>query len=291
MSWLENGVRFLADAVIEIDGANATPACLVCGARPTIRAHLIPESFIRQIQMKPKSGEQHLIIHPSLDYKQPSKTGRYEPRILCGPCDGKLGRYEEAALRLMGRLRSRRIGVKTGTESVIREKDYAFRAPDPDAFMRFACGILWKYASVSPRLPGYIDVGDYRNVFEDICFRGAPIPKAVDVGIERDLFSFAAFTDPNDVYYYQTPSLGARGTKRVAQLGWFGVWGFIVYVRFDEDGPSDHLPSRCWMRGREQFHFHVSMRSIDYQLEQIGPSIHEVKQDLNRLNGKILSRI
>ena len=59
------------------------------GQAPTIRAHLIPESFIREIQMKPKSGEQHLIIHPDQDHKQASKTGRYEPRILCGPCDGK----------------------------------------------------------------------------------------------------------------------------------------------------------------------------------------------------------
>ena len=272
-------------------GKPATPACLVCGASPTIRAHLIPESFIREIQMKPKSGEQHLIIHPDQDHKQASKTGRYAPRILCGPCDGKLGRYEEVALRLLGRLRSRKVGVKTGTESLNDEGNHAFRAPDPESFIRFACGILWKYASISPDTPGHIDLGDYREVFEDICFRGAPIPKGVDVGLERDMFSFAAFTDPNDVYYYLTPSTGARGARRVAQLAWFGVCGFVIYVRFDPDGPSDYLPSRCWMRGKEQFHFHVSRRSIDDQFRQLGPFIRALEPDLNRLNGKILSRL
>jgi hypothetical protein len=249
----------------------------------------MPEAFVRQVHMVQKSGEQHIVIHPDLGFKQASKTGRYDARILCGPCDRRLGRYEEGALRLLNRLRSRKVGVKNGTESIIREGNYPFRAPSPSDFIRFACGILWKYGSISPEDPSYIDIGAFRNVFEDICFRDAGIPKSVDVGIERDMYSFAGFADPNDVYYYRTPSMGGRGSARVAQLAWFSVAGFIVYVRFDEAGPSDHLPPRCWMRGKEQLHFHVSLRSVN-EVRLLAPSIQTVTRDLNKLNSKILAR-
>lgn len=249
----------------------------------------MPEAFVRQVNMLPKSGEQHMVIHPNLGFRQASKTGRFDRALLCGPCDQKLGRYEEGAFRLLNRLRSRKVGKKNGTESVIREGNYPFRAPSPSDFIRFACGVLWKYGSIPTAAPGYIDVGDFLAVFENICFREADIPKSVDVGIERDMYSFAGFANPNDVYYYRTPSVGPRGNARVAQLAWFSVAGFIVHVRFDEDGPSDHLPARCWIRGKEQLNFHVSMRSID-EVRYLAPSIQTVSRDLNRLNGKILAK-
>lgn len=265
------------------------PVCRVCGAQPTIKAHLMPEAFVRQVHMLKKSGEQHIVIHPDLSSKQASKTGRYDLHILCGPCDGKLGRYEDSALRLLNRLRPRKVGVKNGSESVIREGNYPFRAPSPSDFIRFACGILWKYGSISPDISGHIDLGQFRGIFEDVCFRDAAIPRSVDVGIERDMYSFAGFTDPNDVYYYRTPSLGGRGRDRVAQLAWFSVAGFIVYVRFDANGPSDHLPTRCWMRGKEQLHFHVSLRSMT-EAQFLAPSIMSVSNDLNKLNGKLVAK-
>jgi hypothetical protein len=103
------------------------------------------------------------------------------------------------------------------------------------------------------------------------------------------MYSFAGFTDPNDVYYYRTPSLGGCGANRVAQLAWFSVAGFIVYVRFDENGPSDHLPKRCWMRGKEQLYFHVSLRSVN-EVKTLAPSVISISRDLNKLNGKLLAK-
>lgn len=264
--------------------SKSPPVCRICGGGPTIKAHLVPECFVKEIQVGPKSGEQHMIVHGDNGRKNASKTGRYASDILCGPCDGKLGICENEALKLFRRLRRQKIGKKTGTTSIIREGAYPFRVRDTNEFIRFACGILWKYASIPLSTPGQIDLGSYRDVFADICFRNGAVPADVDVAIERDVTSFAAFTATSDVYYYRTPSTGTRGGRRMA---WFALGGFIVYVRFDRRGASDHLPARFWMRSKKQHHFQVSMRSLEVT-QDISIAIRRVEGDLAKLNKKIL---
>lgn len=264
-----------------------TNSCHICGKGPTIKAHLIPESFVKEIQVAAKSGEQHMIVQPDDGPKQASKTGRFAPDILCAACDGKLGVYENQALQIFRRLRMRKIGRKSGTSSVIREGAYPFRVPTRDVLIRFACGIIWKYASIAPSTPDYITVGPFLDILADICFANAPIPDSVDVAIERDLTAFAAFSDPTDVNFYCTPSTGTRGGRRMA---WFSVCGFIVWIRLDASGPSDHLAPRFWMRGKEQLHFRVDMSSLDVNAD-VGSSIRRVEPDLAKLNAKALAAL
>lgn len=261
--------------------------CRICGGSPTIKAHLIPESFIKEIQVSRTSGEQHLIVEADDGPTRKSPTGWFSQDILCQPCDGRLGVYENEALKLFRRLRVRKIGKKTGTSSVIREGAYPFRVRDTDEFIRFACGILWKYGSTSPSTPGYITLGPFLDILADVCFRNGAVPDTVDVAIERDLTSFAAFTDPTDVYYYRNPSMGVRGGRRVA---WFSVAGFIVYVRLDAGGASDHLPPRFWMRGKKQHYFQVAMSSLDVNAD-VGASIRRVEGNLAKLNAKALASV
>lgn len=257
----------------------APAKCLICEEVPTIEAHLIPRGFVREIQAAPKSGEQHMIVEAG-GLKQASKTGRYSRDILCASCDGRLGVYEEDALTLLRRLRHRKIGKKVGTNSFIREGAYPFRVRRTEDFIRFACGILWKYGAIPPAVPGHITLGAYQEVLGATCFGRDPIPNAIDVAIERDLTSFAAFTDPHDVYFYRTPSTGTLGGRRMA---WFSLGGFIIYVRLDVSGPSSHFAPRYWMRGKEQHFFRVSMRSL-HENEDVGVSIHRAAEDLAKLN-------
>jgi hypothetical protein len=267
----------------------ATPVatCRICGGSPTIKAHLIQESFVKEIQVSRTSGEQHLIVEADGGPTRKSPTGWFSQDILCQPCDGKLGVYENEALKLFRRLRAHKVGKKTGTSSVIREGAYPFRVRDTNEFIRFACGILWKYGSSSPSTPGYITLGPFLDILADVCFRNGAVPDTVDVAIERDLTSFAAFTDPTDVYYYRNPSMGVRGGRRVA---WFSVAGFIVYVRLDASGASDHLPPRFWMRGKKQHHFQVAMSSLDVNAD-VGASIRRVEGNLAKLNAKALASV
>lgn len=262
------------------------PICLVCQKEPTIRAHLLPECFVREIFHESKADEKHVIHHPETGQKYRSNTGRFDKSILCSTCDNILGRYEESAFLLIKRLRAMKVGTKQGTDCVVNAGTYPFRVPVVNEFIRFACGVLWKYASIPQDDAAHIDLGDVRTLFEDICFRGADIPEGVDAFIERDLLSFAAFKDPNEVYYYCTPSTGLRGTKTSHRMAWFSVGGFIIFVKLNDRGLSDFAPKKCWMRGRKQCFFVVSIRSM-----AVNRSIHQTigltDGDLGRLNKSI----
>lgn len=179
-----------------------------------------------------------------------------------------------------------KVGTKCGTNNHVNAGTYPFRVSVINEFIRFACGVLWKYASIAPSSSGHIDIGDCKALFEDICFRGADIPEDVDVFIERDLLSFAAFRDPGQVYYYCTPSVGRRGGLTSHQMAWFSVGGFIMYVKLNGPGLSDYAPRRCWMRERKNCFFNVAMRSLQTN-SGIHQSIGLMTDDLARLNKSV----
>lgn len=134
-----------------------------------------------------------------------------------------------------------------------------------------------------------IDIGECRDLFERICFHSAAIPEGVDVFIERDLFSFAAFSDPNEVYYYCTPSVGERGYRTSHGFSWFSVGGFTIYVKLNDPGASDYAPKRCWMRGKKECFFNVSMRSLEVN-RGMHDAIDMTRNDLAKLNRRIFSK-
>ncbi|SCX32234.1 hypothetical protein DSM25558_5421 [Agrobacterium sp. DSM 25558] len=224
-----------------------------------------------------------MLVFNEKGFKAPSTTGRYEPDLLCGRCDGTLGAYEERALILLRDLRQMEIGTKSETDFVINCGVHPFRVDKVDDFIRFACGILWKYMSVPEDNPSKIHIDEYRETFENVCFHGAPIPLDVDVFLERDLFSATRYDDPCGVFYYSTPSVSVLKGRRMA---WFSVGGFIVYVKVDPYGPSDFAPPKCWMRGRKKCHFNVDIRALETNIGII-ESMDATREDLARLNRKI----
>lgn len=244
----------------------------------------MPEAMVKEIFFHPKADERHILVFNEKGYKTSSTTGRYEPNLLCGACDSRLGGYEEHALLLLKELRQVSISTKNGTNSYIKEGTYPFRVKRVDDFIRFACGVLWKYMSVPDDNPSKITMDEYRDPFERICFHNAPIPIDIDVFIERDIFSATAFNDPHGVFYYRTPSVNERGGRRMA---WFSVGGFIIYVKLDARGPSNYAPSECWMRGRKKCFFNVDMRALHTNIGII-QSMNETRTDLAKLNRKIV---
>lgn len=262
---------------------------MICETRPAIRAHLLPQSFVREIFHDPKWDEKHMIIHPESGVKFASNAGRFEKGILCAECDGVLGKYENSAFQLLKRLRHVKVGRKMDTQSIIDVGVYPFRVTVIDEFIKFACGVLWKYSSTPADDPAHIEIGDCRELFEGICWRETSVPESLDVFIERDLFSFAAFKDPYEVYYYCSPSVGRRGYRTFHDFAWFSVGGFTIYVKLNQPGASDFAPRRCWMRGKKTCHFNVAMRSIEVN-SGIHESIGMTRDDLARLNKAIHSK-
>ena len=274
-------VPLMSDSIVE-----AVSGCRICGERKTIRAHLIPQAFVKEIYFDSKSDEKHMLIHPDKDFKRRSNTGRFDPALLCATCDGRLGVYENSAFKLLKRLRRVKVGKKAGSQSIVRPGTYEFRIKEENEFIRFACGILWKYAALPDDDTSRIAIGDYPEKFRKICFEGAEIPDDIDVFIERDSFSFGAFSDPTDVYFYSMPSVGLQGHLPPMRMSWFSLGGFIVYVRIDADISSDFVPKRCWLRGKKNCHFFVSMRSAK-KTNGVPESIEAVRDDLARLNRKL----
>jgi hypothetical protein len=257
--------------------------CRICGDGPTIKSHLIPEAFVKEIFYDPKADEKHMLVSNEKGSKSSSTTGRYEPDLLCGKCDGKLGSYEEQALVLLRDLRQVSIGAKIGTTSYIIDRVYPFRVKKIDEFIRFACGILWKYMSVPDDNPAKIDLETLRVPFEQVCFHGAPIPTDIDVFLERDLLSATAFDDPHGVFYYTTPVVNEFDGRWMA---WFSVGGFIIYVQLESGGLSDYAPSKCWMKGRKKCAFNVDRRAL-HTNRGIMKSMEHARDDLAKLNRKL----
>jgi len=136
-------------------------ACQHCGASDTIKAHLIPEAFVMEV--KADRGEQLLILLEGQDRPQVSNTGTYDPDLLCGACDGILGRWEGYAFSLFKRLRA----IKGDIGSIV-----PMGSVDGDMVLRFAAGIAWKYTATRPHF-GRIDIGPYDSLLKDVALGNA----------------------------------------------------------------------------------------------------------------------
>lgn len=261
---------------------------MICGA-PTIEAHLLPKSFVREIYYDLNSDEKHMIHHVPTGRKNKSNTGKFDKNILCGKCDNVLNHYEDSSYRLLKRLRTIKIGNKNGNDIFIDEGIYPFKVREINNFVRFACGILWKYASISPQDISYIKIGKYKKILEEICFHNKPIPENINVYISRDVLSFAAFNDPNEVYYYCSPSIYVLDSRHHNLMGWFSVSNFTIYIKMGEFVSVADVPDKCWMRGKKSCFFNVSMESIQVNMGVL-ESVSATRDDLARLNKRIHSK-
>jgi len=204
-------------------------ACLNCGAEKTIEAHLIPKAFAMEVTRD--RGEQHLIIHQGIERPKVSNTGAFDRTILCGPCDGILGKYESYVFKLLKRLREAKAPFGTIVPVDLIEGD---------TIVRFAAGIAWKFA-VTTLDRGQIKLGPYTEILGDIALRGAPIPPAVDVALIRIVEL------DGDVYYYREPLYDRKDDANMVR---FSVGGFVVFLKIDKRRNGQTLPATCWLRGR-----------------------------------------
>jgi hypothetical protein len=212
-------------------------ACRRCGSSDTIKAHLIPQAFVMEVKVD--RGEQHLILHEGKTKPQVSLTGLYDPDLLCGPCDGILGRYEGYAFRLFQRLRS----VKAELGTIVD-----MGSVDGDLLLRFAAGIAWKYTATQPQF-GRIDIGPYASVVRDVALDKAPIPPTLDIAVIR------LVELDGDVYFYRTPMPARHGGINSVR---FSVGSFVIYLKTDKR-PNDHvLPPECWLKGRTDGKFLIA---------------------------------
>lgn len=210
--------------------------CLICGDPKTIKAHLVPQAFAVEVKVGP--GEKQVIAHPGQERFSTNNTGRYDPDILCGRCDGRLGRFEGAAHALLKRARA--VPAKPG--QVIAASDV-----DGDEFVRFCAGLAWKYC-VTKRSLGRIDIGPYAGILEKAAFNDGDLPASLDAT------AFRLFTGDDEVYFYREPLLDRIAGVNAVR---FSVGGFVIFLKIDQRPCPPDPPLSFWLRGKTAADFLV----------------------------------
>lgn len=204
-------------------------ACLVCGHAKTIDAHLIPRAFALEVQASP--GERHLLVHHGAKGYKKTNTGLYDPNILCGNCDGVLGKHEGYVYELLKKVRA---------QHSLAGKILSVDPVEGDKVVRFGAGIAWKYAATRREL-GRIALGPYQDVLAAVAFELGSIPP------EIDLTAFQLQAGDDEVYFYRAPFLDRKEGVNIVR---FSVGGFVFFLKVDRRRNPSFPPPECWFRGK-----------------------------------------
>jgi hypothetical protein len=208
-------------------------ACLRCGVPTTIKAHLIPQSFAKEVR---DQATDHALVSGDGSFRA-TKNGLFDHHLLCSICDGHLGEHEKFAFHS---LQSIRAATATSFNRTIEVDGF-----DTDRMLRFLCGLVWKYASTKREL-GRIEVGKYQPLLAEIAFAGAPIPPSIDA------FFMRAFTADADVYSYRAPM-----PQKVSGVNFIRIWlgGCLFFLKLDKRPNPSEPTERHWLRSRSRFLF------------------------------------
>jgi len=204
-------------------------SCLICGTTRTIKSHLIPKAFAREVQV----GKAHVLVKKPEDYDC-TQSGIFERDILCKDCDNDLGKFENIAAQTFRKIRKSAKGAAVGK--------YILADSAGDDILRFAAGILWKY-SVSSERNGRINLGLYRDILRDIAFSQSPIPASIDAL----LFRLKTHDQDDGVFAYRTPKPdrqeGVNGYRLL-------VGGMFMFIKTDKQTPKSHAHTLGSIRGK-----------------------------------------
>lgn len=207
---------------------NEKVSCLVCGCSPTIRSHLIPRVMAVEVQV----GKAHALVSTSSPGYRESQSGRFDDRILCGPCDSSLGPFEESTAKTFRALRAAAVGVSDGA---------TVSAPQaPDITLRFYAALLWKYA-VTRRDFGKIDLGPFKSQLQGVAFEAASIPGFFDVALMRLRLNSA----DADVFAYRAPKVDRKHGVNMYRIM---VGGFLAFIKVDQRPWGDPILARLAIR-------------------------------------------
>lgn len=216
--------------------------CLNCGTERTIRAHLIPQAFVQEVR---GDESDHAFVLGDGSFV-PNKNGRFDPNILCQPCDGQLGQFENYAIKTLKRIRvaaPKAVNRMIGIEGI-----------DGDQLIRFAAGIAWKYTATQRHL-GRIDIGPYAETVRQVAFSTAEIPACIDALLVK------IHSGDADSYIYRA-ALPYRYEGR--NFVRFAVGGFVILLKIDRRSNPTGEPSESWLRGRRSIVVRaMAMNTID----------------------------
>lgn len=194
------------------------PGCHAPGCAETklCRAHVVPAGFARTLS---DPGAHNRAIRRTGSKPASQPHGEFDTELLCGPCDERLGRLDEYAIRFCASL------PQTGrarTGEVFRHAPF-----DGDTFAQAMLAILWRAsASARDQFTG-INLGPYADRVASVIFGGASLSSMPEA--EVVLLRYAS--DEHDARRFIFMPLRIRsGALNAFTLG---LGGFLVWAKID----------------------------------------------------------
>ncbi|MFO6429926.1 hypothetical protein ACLBKT_07505 [Erythrobacter sp. W302b] len=203
--------------------------CKNCSADKTIKAHLIPQAFAREVRGE---GKVMALTNGDLSSFQPSQNGRYDDGILCAECDNLLGKDEKYAFEILAKVRG---ALRDRTSHQIIE------GLEGDRLFRCATGIAWKFALTRDHY-GRIDIGPYADALKNLLFDRS---KAV---AHVDAFMMRFHDGTSEARFFRAPKTERYNSVNFIRLG---VGGFVFLIKIDKR-PLPEIPREVWLRGNKE---------------------------------------
>ena len=210
-------------------------ACIRCNEQKTIKAHLIPQVFCKEVQV----GKAHATGVREDGKFYVTQSGTFDKDILCAQCDGILGKLEEHAARVLKGIRENSIGLSIGAKIV--------QGVDNEKILRFCAGILWKY-SITQEEYGKISLFGFQDEIQRIAYSEQDIPDWFDVAV----FRLQTHSNDSGVFAYRAPLIDRKNRVRLYR---FMLGGCLFFVKVHRKKMRDDPLTDLWLNGESTFKF------------------------------------
>lgn len=213
-------------------------SCIRCNEKKTIKAHLIPQVFCKEVQV----GKGHATGVKEDGSFHFSQSGTFDKSILCADCDGKLGQLEEYTAKVLKSIRENSKGLTFGLKTV--------EGVDKDKIARFCAGILWKY-SITQEHYGKVDLYGFQDGVKRIAYSEMDIPEWFDVAI----FRLRTHSLDDGVFAYRAPLIDRKNRVRLYR---FMLGGCLFFVKIHRKKMREDVLSELWFSYENSFRFCIA---------------------------------
>jgi hypothetical protein len=212
--------------------------CIRCGNPKTIKAHLLPQVFCKEVKVGTSFAS---MVNDSGSFSL-TQSGVFDKNILCKECDGKLGKNEKYAAEAFRLIRQKSVGNYNGTALLANQ--------DKEKILRFVAGILWKY-SITQKEYGRIDLFGFQEDVKRIAYEEIEIPTWFDALL------FRLKIHPNDdgVFAYRAPLPDKLDRVRIYR---FMVGGILFFVKVHNKKMRNDPTQQNWLSQEDDLQYVIA---------------------------------
>jgi hypothetical protein len=204
--------------------------CRLClQTKKLIKAHIIPEGFIRPLRSEGIAPEMHINSPGSYPRRMP--VGPYDPSILCGDCDRKMGPWDDYAQELL---------LKRFPEASVLQLDqqkvcWLIEGFDYPRLKLFFISLLWRASVSQQEFFKSFSVGPFEDQLRTLILNGK-------LGSSQSFAVILARFGDSDITAMLSPQLE---TFEGVLFSKFYLTGFLVYIKVDQKPTPSLFADYC----------------------------------------------